>query len=418
MKIFSVTLKDLQVFLKDRGAVFMLFLMPFVFIVPFAFLTKNVHASASKEELLALTVANHDPDSAVTQEFLADLEGTGIFAISQEPAEKIEYKLNNSTIRYALVIPAGFSADLSAGNPVTLRLMVHPVIDETTLITVQRGVGRAVRSFLMMDFLNQGLEQMAAMQAANPEAKDAFSKERIEMQIEEQRLQAAQRPLIVVEQTTPASLGKKEQEANLPSYGQTIVVGMTVLFVFLGAQNTAMSIFKEKRQGSFRRLTAAPISKAELLTGKLLPNFLLSLVQIAFIFLLGGFLIRLVGIEPLDLSADPLALVLISLVMALCASSLGILIAAIARSENQVGGLSTVLLFVAGLLSGSFIPLFLFPEGMANLARIIPQFWANQAYYNLIFRGQTFADVWVNIAALAVFTLAFFGVGLWRFKFE
>jgi ABC-2 type transport system permease protein len=209
-----------------------------------------------------------------------------------------------------------------------------------------------------------------------------------------------------------------KENVDLPGLGEVTVLGMAVLFVFISAQNTAMSIFKEKKLGSFRRLLAAPISKASLLGGKLLPNLIMCQVQLVVILITGVFFLRILGLEPLNFGSDPLGLVLVSLVTALCSTSLGLLIIAVARTENQIGGLGSVLLFVAGILSGSFIPLFLFPEGLEKIARFLPQYWANQAFYGLAFRGQTLTDLWPNILALLAFTLAFFGIGLWRFKFD
>jgi ABC-2 type transport system permease protein len=271
---------------------------------------------------------------------------------------------------------------------------------------------------LMVAYLDQGLQQMAAMQAANPEATNAFSPERILHQVDMQKAQAAQRPLITTVETTPVTASEEQADFETPEFGQVIVLGMAVLFVFLSAQNTAMSIFQEKRVGSFRRLLAAPVSKASLLGGKMLGNLILSMVQIAVIFFTGGLVIQLLGVEPLNFSSAPLGLFVTSLATALCATSLGIFIAAIARTENQVGGLSTVLLFLSALLAGSFIPLFLFPEGLTNLVRVIPHYWANQAFLGLVFRNQTLLDIWPSIAALLVFALVFFGIGQWRFKFE
>ncbi len=419
MNAFSIAIKDLQVFLKDRGAVFMLFLLPFVFIGMFAFISERAASAGEGEAGLPLTVANHDPDGQFTQEFLAALEATGKVQITQEDPARVDELLNLATLRYALVIPEGFSAALAAGEQVSLRLMLHPLHNQSRVMTVERAIVRASREYLVMTYLNWGLKQMAEMQAANPEAESAFSEERIQQLIAAQQAKSKERPLISVVETTLAELSKTEAgEQARPTVGQTMVAGMAVMFVFLAAQNTAMSIFKEKRQGSFRRLLAAPISKAALLGGKMLPNVILGVVQVVVILATGGYLIRLVGVEPLDLSSDPLGLAVVSLAMVLCSASLGILIAAVAKTEGQVGGLSSMGLFLAGFLAGSFIPLFLFPDVLDKLARIVPHYWANQAYYGLMFRGQTLADVWPNVAALLVFTLAFFGIGLWRFKFD
>ena len=418
MNVFNITLKDLQIFIKDRSSVVMLFLMPFIFIVAFAAIGKDVDFSegASLADKLDLVVVNLDPNGAAAQQFLTSLEESGgVKPVFQDQAET-EDQLNQAALGYALFIPTNFSADLEAGRQVNLRLAIHPLAEETNLITVERAVSRAARAYLMVAYLNQGLQQMGEMQAADPQAADAFSMQRIQAQVEEQQAQAAQRPLISVVQTAVGQ--KTSTDVNLPGLGETTVLGMAVLFVFLSAQNTAMSIFKEKKLGSFRRLMAAPIQKAALLAGKLLPNLILCLVQLAVIIITGAFILQLLGLKPLSLGSDWIAIGVVSIAMALCSTSLGILIIGIAKTEGQIGGLSSVLMFVAGILSGSFIPLFLFPEGMVNIVRFLPLYWANQAFYGMAFRGQTLVNLWPNIIAMLVFTVVFFSIGLWRFKFD
>ena len=77
--------------------------------------------------------------------------------------------------------------------------------------------------------------------------------------------------------------------------------GFTVLFVFLAAANTARSIYDEKKGGSFRRLMAAPISKASLLLGKVIPNFALALLQFIIIFAFGSVILGWIGFTPIAL---------------------------------------------------------------------------------------------------------------------
>ena len=142
------------------------------------------------------------------------------------------------------------------------------------------------------------------------------------------------------------------------------------------------------------------------------------LIQIAVLFFTGGVVIGLIGLKPLNLNVDWPTLLIISLAAALCSTSLGIFIAALAKTEAQVGAFASIALFLAGLLGGSFVPLFLFPQGLENLSRVVPLYWANQAYFGLFFRGQTLVELLPNVAALLGFSALFFGVGLWRFKFN
>jgi ABC-2 type transport system permease protein len=104
--------------------------------------------------------------------------------------------------------------------------------------------------------------------------------------------------------------------------------------------------------------------------------------------------------------------------IALCSSALGILIAAIARTENQIGGLSSVLLWGMGLLGGAFVPLFLLERFLGPVPKVVPHYWANHALVNLMVRGLGLADVALDCAMLLGFTVLFFAIGLWRFDFE
>jgi ABC-2 type transport system permease protein len=191
-----------------------------------------------------------------------------------------------------------------------------------------------------------------------------------------------------------------------------------VLFVFLSAQTAAHSIFEEKKIGSFRRLMAAPLSRPALLGAKILPNFLTALVQIVVIFAFGVLGLRLIGAAPVPLEKAPLGIALVSILTALCASALGIVIAAIARTESQIGGMSMLVLWGMGLLGGCIAPAFLLDRYLGPLPKIVPQYWANRAFDNLLIRGLGLQSIALELGVLLGFTILFFVIGVWRFDFE
>jgi ABC-2 type transport system permease protein len=259
------------------------------------------------------------------------------------------------------------------------------------------------------------LRQMGDMQAGNPDAAQAFSTDRLVAQASNQFEQSRTRPLIVVKQTVPAKQGESKA---MPDLGKAVLSGVTVLFVFLSAQTAARSIYEEKKVGSFRRLMAAPLSRPALIAGKILPNFITALVQILVIFLFGSLGLRLIGATPVPLENSLLGVALVSIVMALCASALGIVIAAIARTENQIGGMGTLVLWGMGLLGGCIAPAFLLDRYLGPLPKIVPQYWANRAFDDLLLRGLGLQDVALELAVLLGFAILFFVIGLWRFDFE
>jgi len=196
------------------------------------------------------------------------------------------------------------------------------------------------------------------------------------------------------------------------------VPGYTIIFVFVTAQATAFSIYREKKEGSFRRLLAAPMSKAALLAGKMIPNFITGLIQIVVIFAVSIFILPMVGLDRLTPGDDLLALVLVSLLLVLCSTGLGILIAAIARTEGQIGGLGTLALWTMGAVGGCLFPPFLLGGLLDIVGKVVPHYWAIQAYQDLIVRGRGLADVTTEMLVLLAFSGVFFVIGLWRFEFD
>ena len=325
-------------------------------------------------------------------------------------------RIDKGDLARALFIPAGFSTDLAAGKQVTLRLVSHPDAEETETEAMRVVIEGVTRDMALEHQILTSLQQMRQMAANEPDVQMALDPALAETQARSQFESSRERPLIKLEVRVPAQAVKSESDEVTPA--QLAVPGFTVMFVFLTAQATARSIYDEKKVGTFRRLLAAPIPKATLLIGKMIPNVVASLVQTVVIFLFGLVGMRLMGLQPLSLGNDPLAVAVVALLIALCSSGLGILIAALAHTENQIGGLSSVLLWIMGFFGGSFVPVFLLERFVGPLMRVIPHYWANKAFDALLIRGATFADVVPQMAALLAFTAVFLLVGIWRFDFD
>jgi ABC-2 type transport system permease protein len=142
------------------------------------------------------------------------------------------------------------------------------------------------------------------------------------------------------------------------------------------------------------------------------------LVQILVIFAFGSLGMRLLGLTPLPIEKAPLGTILVAILLALCSSAFGIAITAIARTENQIAGLSILLLWGLGLLGGCLVPLFLLERFLGPIPMIVPHYWANRALDDLLIRGLSLAEIALPLVMLLGFSLLFFVIGLWRFDFE
>lgn len=417
MTALSIARKDLQILLKDRGMVIQLFLLPLIFVVVFTGALSGLATSGEeKDTRIALPVVLLDRGAA-GQTFLAGIDGAG--GVRTEPYAEADAlaKLKENDIGFVLIIPADFSAKVASGPTATVALVTHPEASAQQIDAVRLVVEGVARDMTLETQILAALQQIGDMVAdAPPEYQQAFAAENTQAQARRQFEESRTAPLVSVAQTTPARPDKEEQPPF--TSGQLAVPGFTVLFVFLAAQATARSVHDEKKIGSFRRLLAAPMSKATLLTGKALPNFIVALVQVVIIFVFGIVVMPLLGQPALSLGPTPIALAVVLVLLALCSTALGVFIAALARTDSQIGGLSTLILWVAALIGGCLIPAFLLDRFLGPVPKFVPHYWANRALNDLMIRGAGFPGVTLEIAVLAGFTVLFFAIGLWRFDYD
>jgi len=413
MKSLSIALKDLQILIRDRGEIVQIFLLPLLFIVV---LSGALGAIGQGEEdtRLALAVVDLDGGEAA-QALLAGLDAAGGVRIEFYELDEAQTMLDENEINRMLLIPADFTSGTMEGNTVELKLVSHPDADMQETEAVRLVVVGVASELALERQILASLEQMGDMQANAPEEYQVFTTERALTQARSQFERAQTQQLIEVKQTIPSEEGEREE---MPDLSLVAISGIAVLFVFATAQVTARSIYDEKKVGSFRRLLAAPMSKASLLTGKMLPNIIIGMIQFTVIFAFGVFGLKLLGLSSASLGKNPLAVILVCLIICLCSTALGILLAAIARTESQIGGLSSLLVWGLGILGGAFIPIFILDNFLGPVVKFIPQYWANRALSSLMLRGLGLTDVVLEITVLLGFTFIFFLIGLWRFDFD
>ena len=131
---------------------------------------------------------------------------------------------------------------------------------------------------------------------------------------------------------------------------QLLVPSNIVTFSFFMVLTLGWLFVAERRQGTLRRLQAAPISRGQILMGKLLPCLLLSIGQ--------GFFLLAAGKIVFGMSWGPQPLWLVPLVLttSLAAMGLALLVACLARTETQVSIYGTLLVLVLALVSGCLWP--------------------------------------------------------------
>jgi ABC-type transport system involved in multi-copper enzyme maturation permease subunit len=184
---------------------------------------------------------------------------------------------------------------------------------------------------------------------------------------------------------------------------QTLVPSYTVMFAYFLVLTVGWLFVAERRQGTLKRLRAAPLSRSEILLGKLLPCFILSLAQGLFLLVAGKLVFGM------SWGDHPLWLLLVVFTTSLSAMGLALLVASVAKSEAQVAIYGTLLVLVLAGISGCLMgDRDLMPENMKQFSLITPQAWALVAYKQLLANA---GPANLMLVAQSCLALAGFGVG-------
>ncbi len=194
---------------------------------------------------------------------------------------------------------------------------------------------------------------------------------------------------------------------------QILVPSYTVMFAFFLVLSVGWLFVAERKHGTLVRLRAAPLTRAQILMGKLLPCLAVSLVQGAFLLAAGRIIFGMTW------GSRPELLVPLVICTSFAAVGLSVLVASIARTETQVAVYGTLIVLILGGVSGSLMPRDLMPEQMKQISLITPHAWALDAYAQLLASASPdVGAVLTSCAALVAFGLAFTAIAWWRMDLD
>ena len=221
--------------------------------------------------------------------------------------------------------------------------------------------------------------------------------------------QAWQRPPLTV--AVERAVGEDREEMSANVYTQSSP-GMLVQFVIFGLNTSAMVLVLERKSKTLQRLLTTPITRTQVIAGHVLAMFLIVFIQEA---LLVGFGQLVFGV---DYMREPLAILLVMAALALWVASLGLLIGANARNEDQVIMWSLIAMFVFTSMGGAWFPLEGTSRAFAAIGHLMPTAWAMDGFQNIILRGLGFDSVLLPVGILLAYAVVFFALAVWRFRFE
>lgn len=365
-RLLAMARKEWLQLQRDPRSMILAFALPLLLLIFFGYaITWDV-------DDLSLAVVDHD-GSARARSLVEAFEATGYFTVTHRPdsPRQADDLLTRGTVRAILVIPPDFTTALAAGRQAPLQLLLDGSDANTATIAMNYGeaiVGRFAR--------NAVLEGRPAMSPLEAEVRIWYN-------------------------------------PTLASRNMIVPGLVAVIMSIIAALLTALTIAREWERGTMEQLASTPVSRLEVILGKLLPYVLIGAFDVVVTVVAGMILFGT------PLKGSVLVLALLTLLFLVGALGLGIFISAAVKSQvlaTQVAMVATYL--PAVLLSGFLYDIASMPAVLRGVTYLIPARYYVTVTRGVFLKGVGLEVLWVQGIFMAAFAALGLGLAVRAFRKE
>jgi ABC-2 type transport system permease protein len=355
-RLWAMARKEVIQLRRDTRSLILAFLLPVLLLVLFGY--------AISFDVTDIKTAVLDEDrSAASRELLDAFRASGYFTFSadlERPGE-IGELLDRGRAQLVLVIPPDFSRKRGGGQSAELQAIVDG--SDANTATIILAYTRAIAQSYSLKVQFKGAPR-----------------------------------------TPPVALDSRVWYNEELTSRNMIVPGLVaVIMMIVAAMLTSLTIAREWERGTMEQLAATPVTRVEVVLGKLLPYVAIGLVDVAVSALLGVFLFGV------PFRGNPLLLVAASAAFLFGGLGLGIFISAVTRSQLLGSQVAMVVTFLpAFLLSGFLYAIANMPLPLQGVTLLVPA-----RYFVVVTRGVFLKGVGVEaLYVQGLLMLAFAAIGL------
>lgn len=364
-QIVNIGHNDLRLFLRRKSSYVWLFVMPLAFVYLMGFANRGPGDPSNRKP--AVLIENGDTNF-LGRLFLRELDAQGM--------RRLDPTNRNAAVR-GIRIPPDFTSKVLAEKQTTVEFFKKSDSAEADAAIIEL---RLVRALIAMNgHLVEAATRRGAVQTLT---EDQFG-----------AVMAVPDPVTLNARFAGRAPVPSGFNFSLP--GNLVMFLMMNLLIFGGA-----SVAGERRSGVIRRLMVFPVTRGELVLGKIYGLMLLGAVQILFLLAAGRFLFQV------NLGANLPAVMLTLLIFAWVAGSLGVLVGSVFAAEDRVVGVCVLLSLMMAALGGCWWPLEIAPPALKALALCLPTGWVLKALHQLISFGNGLGAVLTPLGVLLAFGTA------------
>ena len=364
--IGHVAVKEIRQILRDRRSLALVLVMPIVLTFLFG---KAMETGELKQIPSVILNLDRSPESNVIATAFSTFDE--VWIQGEVPSrEEAQEMLAQGKIKAAIIIPRGFMKRIEAGEEAQIELLLDgtdnnsaPIVEGVAQQVIRRyNAEKAVRGLWA-----RGLRPDRGQKLIQP---------------------------VFVQTEIRYNPGLRYLGYVMPG-----VIGLTL--TLLTVMLMAVSLTRERERGTLDQLMVTPIRRSELILGKLLPYFGLSLLNVLTILFVADRWFNVPVSERLTL------LLVFCALFVLTSLATGLLISAVSRSQFQAIQIAVFYILPVFMLSGAYAPIEAIPETIRPISNLFPLMYFCRAVRAVTLRGAGFDLVWKDLVILTGFFLLF-----------
>jgi ABC-2 type transport system permease protein len=185
-----------------------------------------------------------------------------------------------------------------------------------------------------------------------------------------------------------------------------------VQFIMLMGLDLGIGLLMMRRMGLWQRLRAAPLAKATLVGSRIASGTVIGILVLSIVYAaaIAAFGVRIEG--------NVIGFFGMIVALALLAATFGLLIAAIGRTPETTRGLAILVTLLLVMLSGAWVPSFLFPEWLQRISLFVPTRWAVDGLDAMTWRGLGIQAVLLPLGVTLGSAILFAAIAINRLSWE
>jgi len=378
-RLLSAFRKEFLILIRDIPGLAILFIMPVLLIMIVTLAQKNALKS-SKESKTDVLFVDHS-HSAFSKLLQQNLDSSGLYRLVYNQAgvlmddEMVRQKIADGDYAVGIVI---------AAKDTSILLLVDPTLQSSYKNTITGSLTYFIKGTQSRIAIENLLKTLVPAMASGIDGL-------IETNMKNMP------PVTEIYAT-------KEHASIKPSIIQNNVPGFILFAMFFIVIPLSGSMVTEKMEGSFGRLRTLPVKVSVLLTSKVLLFLGVCVIQFFLMLMVGTWILPVFsGMPALQLGSHYGIILLATVCAALAATGFGLLVGSFATSQGQAALFGSVMVVILGVLSGTFLPVYLMPKAIQVISLFSPIRWGIDNYLEIFIREGTFGSILPNILRLLAF---------------